>query len=176
MMTSRNRLLVRVLTALCVFSGLLFGFFFRVLRVDSASMQPFVCVGDFIVVRRGLATIELDDLRGQVVLADHHAQEPIIKRIMGLPGDEIVWQGKDLAINRQTPNESYVCKLDESPQLEMLFTSKIRVPESSLYVLGDNRDYSTDSRVFGPVPIKDILGRVVAVVRLPTSKSCPCGR
>jgi signal peptidase I len=94
--------------------------------------------------------------RGEIIvldLPDRKAEPPLIKRVVGLPGETVEIKGGAVLINSQ--------KLDE-PYLDQLTLGNMPtqvVPEAHVFVLGDNRGSSNDSRYFGVVPYADILGR-----------------
>lgn len=81
-------------------------------------------------------------------------EEPFIKRIIALPGEEIAIIGGIVHINGQPLEESYVTqpmRQDFAP---------ITVPYGALFVMGDNRNYSRDSRDWGTIPMDSIIGRI----------------
>ncbi|MEE2902661.1 MAG: signal peptidase I [Myxococcota bacterium] len=90
----------------------------------------------------------------------------IVKRVIGIPGDEVVVRGHRAWVNGEALDEDYI-KLEspeaEGPRIDNLRPDfgPIRVPKNRLFVLGDNRNGSTDSRVFGFVFIDDVKGRYI---------------
>jgi signal peptidase I len=98
--------------------------------------------------------------RGDVVVLDPPvtSDKPYIKRVIGLPGESIAFRGGDVVIDGVRLEEPY---LDRAARTECHRTSYCRVdriPDGYVYVLGDNRIDSTDSRDFGLVRIEDIIG------------------
>lgn len=162
--------------ALLLVIGGVFGGLFQVLRVTSASMQPSICTGDFILVRRGLRSSDFDDLRGALILAKHGTGAPIVKRVIGQAGDEVIWQGESLIVNSQTQTEPYACRSQLSAASRQFVAKAVRISDSNIYVLGDNRDNSEDSRNYGPISLADVLGRVVSTFHSPESNGCTCSR
>ena len=81
----------------------------------------------------------------------------LIKRVVGLPGDKIQVSNGKLYRNEKEINEPWI---KEPIEYEM---EQINVPENSLWVLGDNRNYSLDSHIWGPLPEKNLIG--TALVR-----------
>jgi signal peptidase I len=77
-----------------------------------------------------------------------------VKRIIGLPGEEIVLLDARVYINGQPLSESY---LREKPELED--TLPLKLGPDQYYVMGDNRNHSDDSRANGPISEADIRGR-----------------
>ena len=91
---------------------------------------------------------------------------PMVKRVIGIPGDEIVVREHRAWVNGEALDEDYI-KLEtpeaEGPRIDRHRPDfgPIRVPKNRLFVLGDNRNGSTDSRVFGFVFIDDVKGRYI---------------
>lgn len=92
--------------------------------------------------------------RGDVVVVRIESSAvPLIKRVIGLPGDRVAIRGGRILINGRLLDEPYLTGPtygDYGP---------IDVPPLHLFVMGDNRSFSNDSRNFGPVPLKDVIGR-----------------
>jgi signal peptidase I len=86
-----------------------------------------------------------------------------VKRVIGLPGDRVSESGGIMIVNGQRLDEPYVAHTDSDPR-----RSWPRVPEGSVFLVGDNRPQSCDSRVFGSVPKGNVIGRVWAVYWPPT--------
>ena len=95
-------------------------------------------------------------------------KEPSIRRVIGLPGDIIEYKNDELFVNGSSVEESYLSSkkkkmgdmiLTEDFTLEEV-TGEILVPENTYFVLGDNRNMSTDSRYYGFVPKKNIIGEI----------------
>ena len=93
--------------------------------------------------------------RGDVVIADQPSDEPtLIKRVLGLPGETIEVRDGHTFINGNAIAEPWIRTFggpDYPPTV---------VPEAHVFILGDNRANSRDSRAIGPVPIEAIRGRV----------------
>lgn len=163
-------------------------------RIPSSSMEPTLEEGDFILVNKyayGIRLpvvekkiIEIDDPeRGDVVVFRFPAdpRQDYIKRVVGLPGDEIAYYRKQLHINGQpvderplgafmTENELDAEVFEERfgdewhrilkmPERRDPREGSIKVPEGYYFVMGDNRDNSNDSRSWGFVPEQNLVGR-----------------
>ncbi|MEN8041947.1 MAG: signal peptidase I [Actinomycetota bacterium] len=87
-------------------------------------------------------------------------QSEFIKRVIGLPGDVV--EGKDGAVyvNGVRLEEPYL----KQPELPIRPFAPVEVPEDSLFVMGDNRRASQDSRFFGPIPTEDVVGRAFVII------------
>lgn len=127
-------------------------------KIPSGSMLPTIKLGDRVIANR-LVYHYKDIERGDVVVFEPPKTEmaeqgiPFIKRVVGLPGDTVeVIHGKTL-VN----GEEFIVQDSDVPS----YTRPAEVvPEGQLFVLGDNRDQSSDSHIWGYVPIDNIIGRV----------------
>jgi signal peptidase I len=84
-------------------------------------------------------------------------EEDYIKRVIGLPGDRVSVLGGYVYVNDVAINEPYI----NAPPLTNM--TEIVVPEGYVFVMGDNRNVSSDSRAWGPLPIEDVIGKAVFV-------------
>jgi signal peptidase I len=87
------------------------------------------------------------------------ASETFIKRVVGLPGDTLSIRGGHVYRNGVREKDSYVSLAFCTTENECDFTGTIKVPKGDYYMMGDNRGDSDDSRYWGPVPQKDIIGK-----------------
>jgi signal peptidase I len=148
---------VRTLTSAAVYATLIVTFGFQVARVEGRSMEPTLQDQDRLVVSK-LAYHVHDPAVGDVVMLLHpnNPSQSLVKRIVAAPGDTVAIQGGSVIRNGVAINEAYVpaelWSFDTSPP--------VAVPQGFYFVLGDHRNNSSDSRTFGPVPRKYILGRV----------------
>ncbi len=135
--------------------GVVRPFVVEALRIPSGSMVPTLEVGDRVLVNKFIYRFE-DIGRGDLALFEGPGGEATIKRVVGLPGDGIaVWDGV-LFVNGESRKESYV----DYRLADSTFFGPEKVPEGHVFVMGDNRANSRDSRDFGPVPEKEVLGEV----------------
>ncbi|MBI2409480.1 signal peptidase I [Candidatus Kaiserbacteria bacterium] len=128
--------------------------------VDGESMHPTFENLDYLVVDEFLYRFKAP-ARGEVVVFRYPANPSIfyIKRIVGLPGETISIDRGTITITkpdntRLLLTEPYVVAEDAT------YTNKVTLAAGEYYVLGDNRPNSSDSRAWGPLPRKDIIGRV----------------
>ncbi len=132
--------------------GIFFIFFFRTAVVSGYSMSPTYVDGDFVVILRHLP-IHNGDVVG--VYSDK-LKEDLCKRVIAQSGDTISGTVQGICVNGTVLEESYLGSHD----FVYIFEEQV-IPEGMCYVLGDNRDNSTDSREIGLLSEDDITGRVV---------------
>ncbi len=126
-------------------------------RVDGFSMIPTLEDGEFVLVSKinyKLGNVE----RGDIVVF-HFPMDPeqeLIKRVMGLPGDTIVVQNGQVSVNGQVLNEPYIAAAPA-------YSGEWTVPDGQLFVLGDNRNDSSDSHSWGYLPIEKVVGKAVVI-------------
>jgi signal peptidase I len=157
------RALFLIVPLVIVFVGLLSTFYFtyQTAYVDGISMEPTLLSGELVLVTRGYE----QPLRGDVVVVELVAADGstdvLVKRIVGLPGDEVLVEEGQATVNgkpEQGEHTVYVSCCDLSVPRQI-------VPDGMVFLLGDNRPVSEDSRLFGTVPIADVRGKVVAVFK-----------
>jgi signal peptidase I len=125
-------------------------------KVQGIAMSPTLNDGDLILVARSFDELE----RGNIVVF-YYPPDPSqshIKRIIGLPGEEVEISERKVLINGKVLEESYVNPTTNQSRISF---SKISLPNDNFYVMGDNRDNSNDSRLWGPLPRKFIYGKFV---------------
>jgi signal peptidase I len=148
-------------------------FLFQAFYIPSASMEPTLQKGDRVLVNK--LSYDLHDVhRGDVIVFELPPEKvgpdgikDLIKRVVGLPGDVIESRDGDVYIDGKLLKEPYLPDgvTTDHPPIE-----KQTVPEGHVFVLGDNRDNSADSRFEnrGPIPIDTIIGRAFIQVWPPT--------
>ncbi len=132
------------------------------IRVDGASMEPTLQSGEFVIVNK-LAYLFGEPTTGDVIVF-HFPRDPdqeYIKRIIGLPGDRVEIKNGEVYVNDRVLDEDYIAA---SPVYEDI----LEVPDDSLIVLGDNRNNSSDSHNWGPVPLDYVIGKAMFVYWPPT--------
>ena len=126
------------------------------IRVAGSSMEPNFHDGDYVIVNR--MAYRLGDIqRGDVIVfpSPLEPEDDYIKRVIGLPGDRVAIYGGAVYVNGQPLIEPYIAEQPRSDLAEFI------VPESYVYVMGDNRNESSDSRSWGPLKIDEIIGRAI---------------
>lgn len=124
-------------------------------RVENISMQPTLHEGEFILVNK-LAYRLGNFQRGDIVVFHHDATEDYIKRVIGLPGDSIEVHDGHVYVNGQMLAEEYIAA---PPR----YSGAWQVPEGQIFVLGDNRNQSSDSHQWGFVSSNTVVGRALVV-------------
>jgi signal peptidase I len=127
-------------------------------RVEGFSMVPSLQDGEFVLVNR-LAYRFGQPQRGDIIVFHHptdQIKEDLIKRVIGLPGDEVKVHDGGVYVNGTRLKEAYIA----APPT---YTDERIVPDDQLYVLGDNRNMSSDSHAWGFVPYKEVIGAAVLI-------------
>jgi len=158
--------LVIIVVAALLASFLVKAYLVRSFYIPSASMENTLLVGDRVLVNElvpGVVPVQRGDV---VVFQDPGGWlgpglgDDLIKRVIGLPGDTVSCcdtQGR-LSVNGHPVDESYVVLQPGSDRVSLQDFS-VTVPKGQLWVMGDNRYESADSRAHGTVPVSDVVGR-----------------
>jgi signal peptidase I len=153
-------------------------------QVDGASMNPYLENGERVFVSRtSYAHLDTNDLwnilpwehresdndvylfdppkRGDIVVLHppDGSEEPYIKRVIGLPGETVTFANGSILIDGVPLVEEYIA--DDITWCRGGPWCEVTVPEESVYVVGDNREHSSDSRRFGPVAYDQIIGKAI---------------
>ena len=132
----------------------------RTIKHQGTSMLPGIKDGDKLKVQRLDATTRTQLVRGDIIVFKYPADptKRYVKRVIGLPADQIEIKTGEVWLNGVKIDEPYVSsRLNLSQRSQPLIT----VPAHAYYVLGDNRDNSSDSRIWGTVPEELIDAKVV---------------
>ncbi|MDQ6827086.1 MAG: signal peptidase I [Candidatus Eremiobacteraeota bacterium] len=151
--------MVSVALQIAILPILAVAFFLRMPQVSGLSMEPHIDSGEYVLINTVAYRVGRPH-RGDIVAFQHERSAPSVylKRVIGLPGDRIAVSQGTVIVNGGVLRENYVQFSDRRSFAE------VRVPENSLYVLGDNRANSDDSRFWGFVPQDQVIGRAVAAV------------
>jgi signal peptidase I len=157
---SEVRLLVRDLIFALMFALLVGVFIVQPVKVEGTSMLPRLHDGERILVNK-LVYYGLPRLaRGDVIVFwyPNNPSQSYVKRVIGLPGESVEVRGGRVFINGQELQEPY---LDQQLELRRDAQRPVLVKEHYYFVMGDNRDNSSDSRIWGLVPEKYIYGKAL---------------
>lgn len=143
-------------------------FLLQAFYIPSLSMYPTLHVGDRVLVNK--VSYHLHDVeRGDIVVFERPASETsstipdLIKRVIGLPGESVAFDNGSVYVDGRKLDESYlpagtVTSSANAPNKCTLQAPCI-VPPGDVWVMGDNRGDSKDSRYFGPIPQSSIVGK-----------------
>jgi len=126
--------------------------------VQSISMLPGLRENDMVLVNR-MAYRFNDPKRGDIIVFLNPVNPddvPYIKRVIGLPGETITIEQGEVYINGQHLNEPYLTSLTQRG-------GQWTIPQDSLFVMGDNRNNSSDSRQWGLVSLESVIGRAEVI-------------
>jgi signal peptidase I len=126
-------------------------------RVDGFSMRPTLEDGEFVLVSK--LSYHLGKVnRGDIIVFHFpmNPQEELIKRVIGLPGDHISVQGGVVAVNGQKISEPYIASTPS-------YSGEWDVSAGDLFVLGDNRNNSNDSKDWGLLPMDKVVGKAIVI-------------
>ena len=155
-------------------------FVIQAYKIPSGSMKPTLLIGDHILVSKFNYGIKLPFIRSTLIpvgspkrgdivvfIYPEDRSKDFIKRLVGLPGDTVEVRDKQILLNGQPWKETHGVHSDSlvipgAVQPRDNF-GPVKVPEGSLFVMGDNRDESYDSRFWGFVDMKDVLGKALII-------------
>ncbi len=170
-------------------------FLFEPFQIPTGSMIPTLEVGDFILVNKyaygvrlpviGTKIFEVDDPKnGEVmVFIPPHEDEYFIKRVVGIPGDRVRYEDKNIYVNDQKQAQVFVAQIPPDRPQYLVYketlggqdhlihrntfrdtrTQEWVIPDGYYFMMGDNRDESSDSRYWGLVAEENIVGKAIAV-------------
>ena len=155
-------------------------FVIQAYKIPSGSMKPTLLIGDHILVSKFNYGVKLPFVRSTLIpvgsprrgdivvfIYPEDRSKDFIKRLVGLPGDTVEVRDKQILLNGQPWKETHGVHSDSlvipgAVQPRDNF-GPVKVPEGSLFVMGDNRDESYDSRFWGFVDMKDVLGKALII-------------
>ncbi|MBJ8200634.1 signal peptidase I [Bacillus cereus] len=157
---------IKAILIAVVLAGVIRQFSFAPILVDGVSMAPTLHDRDRMIVNKIGYHIG-DPKRFDIIVFRATEDKDYIKRIIGLPGDEIEYRNDKLYVNGKAYEEPYLDKqkkqIADGPltydfNLEEM-TGKKTVPKDQLFVLGDNRRFSKDSRSIGTISMDQVIGK-----------------
>ena len=158
---------IKILAYLCVIAAVGFGLLYstQIFSIPTNSMEPTLQPGDKIFVNK----LSQPTTPGSIIVFQAppaatrlcvHSEGDWVKRIVASGGQTIWSVGRTIYVDGKRLAQPYLPKgYLVGPQI-----TRITVPKNDVYVMGDNRNDSCDSRLWGPLPDKDIVGRVVAII------------
>ncbi|MFD2657740.1 MULTISPECIES: signal peptidase I [Gracilibacillus] len=157
--------IVRIVVIALVLAFFFRSYLFASYVVNGKSMEPTLHDGNLLMVNK--IVYDLKDInRFDVIVFHANDKEDYVKRVIGKPGDHIAYQDDRLYINGEAIDEPYLDPyrepnkvLTEDFTLEEITGEEV-VPEGNLFVLGDNRTKSYDSRAIGFVKEETVVGKV----------------
>jgi signal peptidase I len=153
-------------------------FVVQAFKIPSGSMIPSLLVGDYILVNKFVYGVKLPLMerallgerkpsKGDVIVFKypHDTSKDYIKRVVGVPGDKIQIINKQLLINDRVDDDPYAFHSELGISSESILDNfgPVTVPPEHLFVMGDNRDASSDSRVWGFVPLSHVKGKAFLI-------------
>ena len=149
-------------------------FVVQAFKIPSGSMEPTLLIGDHIIVNKFLYGIKApfinktiipisEPKRGDIIVFIYpvEKEKDFIKRVIGLPGEQIEIKSKKIFINGELFDDPFGVYSKSLKRNENF--GPIIVPANNLFVMGDNRDHSYDSRYWGFVPFESLKGKAVIV-------------
>jgi signal peptidase I len=160
---------VRLLIQALVFAALVSLFFFRVPQVEGRSMQPNIESGNHVLINTLSYGVALGPWvitssaisRGDIIAFERGRGDDariFLKRVIALPGETVAISNGAVMVQGQPLLETYDRISDNSNM------SAVSVPAGTVFVLGDNRAESDDSRSFGPIPQSSIIGKASFII------------
>jgi signal peptidase I len=153
------RVVILPLLALFALIVLVFFVLYQAVRIDGPSMLPTLRDADRVLITRGARSVHRGDV--VVLIADEGGtRTELVKRVVGIAGDSVEIRNDVAFVNGVAePTKGQVV---DAPQYS-ISQVPVRVPPGQMYVMGDNRALSEDSRYIGTVPLSGVVGRVVAI-------------
>jgi signal peptidase I len=155
-------------------------FIVQAFKIPSGSMKPTLQIGDHILVNKFLYGIKIPFIRktlipigtpkrGDIVvfIYPEDRSKDFIKRVIAIGGDTVEIRNKKIFLNGKPQNDGHGVYVDS-----VVFPAAIqprdnfgpvKVPQGTLFVMGDNRDQSYDSRFWGFVDLKDVMGKAFVI-------------
>lgn len=126
-------------------------------RVDGISMRPTLENGEFVLINK--MSYRFSEVERGDIIVFHFPLDPeeeLIKRVIGLPGDQVVVKNNQVYVNGQMLNEPYIAQ-------PPIYSGEWTVLEGQFFVLGDNRNNSNDSKDWGLLPAENVVGKAILI-------------
>ncbi len=155
-------------------------FVVQAFKIPSGSMKQTLQIGDHILVNKFIYGVKIpywrkiiipgkDPQAGDIIVfkPPHDPEKDFIKRVIGVGGDVVECRNKQLFVNQKPVNHDFAVYTDSRVYAQQIRErdnfGPITVPENSLFVMGDNRDESYDSRFWGFVNLKAVSGKAFII-------------
>ena len=125
-------------------------------RVDGFSMRPTLQDGEYVLVNRLSFKNDLPARGDIIVFQSPLNDQDLIKRVIGLPGENVQIFNGQVKVNGQLLSEPYIAAAP-------VYNGEWNVPEDNLFVLGDNRNDSSDSHAWGLLPVENVIGKAILI-------------
>lgn len=153
---------IKALAIAIVLAFVIRSFLFAPFVVDGTSMMPTLHDRERLIVTKLIYFIQ-DPEPGDIIVFHATQERDYIKRVIGIAGDKLEMKDDQLYINDQPVEEPYLDEYKKQAQAEGFPLTgdfgPIEVPEGEIFVMGDNRRNSKDSRMIGTVPLASVVGR-----------------
>lgn len=157
--------LLLTLAAIVIASFFLRAFVFQSYEIPSGSMEKTIMTGDFVFAEKVSYYVREPEQRDIVTFDDPEvASRTLIKRVIAVGGQTVDLKDGDVYVDGVKLNEPYTNGLPSYPLESSTgdgITYPYTVPDGSIWVMGDNRTSSKDSRAFGSIPVSSVQGRAV---------------
>lgn len=151
--------IVVIVAAAFAIAMLVQAFIVKPFTIHQVSMRPTLQEGDRILINR-LSYHFRDPKRGDIIVFHSPVTEgeDLVKRVVGLPGDRIAVSNGKLYVNGVAQSEPYLLEQNFNGTYPETGDQPLVVPDGKLFVMGDNRNNSGDSRFFGPIDRSAVMG------------------
>ncbi|MDO8620043.1 MAG: signal peptidase I [bacterium] len=128
--------------------------------VSGASMEPTFSTGNYLIIDE-ISYRFTDPERGEVIVFrfPFEPDKYLIKRVIGLPSETVELKGEDIIIKNEEHPDGFVLPQGVTKQSGRKSAQTVTLEDDEYFVLGDNRDESADSRLWGPLPREYVVGR-----------------
>lgn len=162
----RNRLIREILETvlLTLLMFLVIRFAIQNFNIDGTSMEPSLHNSELVLVDKWTYLFH-PPARGDVIVfkAPPEPTQDYVKRVIAVPGDIVTLKGTTVIVDGVTLHETYVAPQDQGVPSGARTITNLVVPANEYFVLGDNRAVSADSRIWGLLPRRNIIGRAAFV-------------
>lgn len=177
---SKLREFIEAVLMSILIAAFVISFIVQAFKIPSGSMIPTLLIGDHLFVNKFIYGVKIPFLRKTIIPITDPKRDDIvvfifpkdrskdfIKRVIGVGGDKIEIKNKKIFINDQAYTDSFGIYSDSSiDQAQKSLVDNfgpVMVPQGSLFVMGDNRDHSMDSRFWGFVDLQDVQGKALII-------------